>query len=137
MRRLCFALPLLLWPAAADAQPRAPLQDPSVLNIGLNCQWQQRCIKDQQRAMKRALKFVRKEQPPVWRVELCNRNAGRQRYRVDWIGFDNCIRNTVLRPIPARIMVIKKRPRRQTRSAPQLTRTPSASAAPAFGGERG
>jgi hypothetical protein len=129
MRRLFLALPLLLWPAAAGAQSRAPLQDPSALNIGLNCQWQQRCIKDQQRAMKRALKFVRKEQPPVWRVELCNRNAGRQRYRVDWVGFDNCIRNTVLRPIPARIIVVKRRPRRLTESAPP--------AAPAFSGERG
>src|SRR3954470_3949559 len=126
MRRLFLALPLVMWPAAADAQPRPPLQDGSALNIGLNCQWQQRCIKDQQRAMKRALKFVRKEQPPVWRVQLCNRNAGRQRYRVDWVGFDNCIRNTVLRPIPASAIVIKAAPRPTRKRARRLTETSGA-----------
>jgi hypothetical protein len=52
--------------------------------------------------MKRALKYVRSERPPVWRIQLCNRNAKRGRNRVDWIGFNNCIRNESLRPTPLR-----------------------------------
>lgn len=93
---------LALGAAAAEAQPGAPLQDGVALNIGLNCQWQQRCMSEQQRAMKRSLKYVRKYQPATWRVELCNHNAGRKHFRVDWVGFENCIRNTNLRPLPAR-----------------------------------
>jgi hypothetical protein len=110
MKRLAFALILSVVPVAAPAQP--PLRDAITLNIGLNCQWQQRCIAQQQRAMKRALSYVKKKQPAVWRVEQCNRNAARSRNRVDWIGFDNCIRNATLRPTPAR--ALKKRARRLT-----------------------
>ena len=84
-------------PAAA-----APLHDSVSLNIGLNCQWQPRCIHQQRSAMKRALTYVRKAQPAAWRIHQCNRNAARRRYRVDWVGFDNCIRNTSLRA-PARL----------------------------------
>jgi len=74
-----------------------PLRDTVSLNIGLNCQWQQRCIDQQRRAMKRALSYVRKARPAAWRIQQCNRNAARSRNRVDWVGFDNCIRNTSLR----------------------------------------
>jgi hypothetical protein len=77
-----------------------PLYDPIVLNVGFVCRWDARCMDRQQDAMKRALKYVRKKKPPIWRVELCNRNAGRRGQRVDWIGFDHCIRNEVLRPAP-------------------------------------
>ena len=52
-------------------------------------------------AMKRSLKYVRAKHPPAWRVQLCNRNAGRKGQRVDWIGFEHCIRNEALRPLPA------------------------------------
>lgn len=83
-----------------EARAAAPITDPSTLNIGLNCQWQQRCIRDHQRAKKRALKYIRKYAPPTWRVELCNRNAGRGRLRVDWVGFDHCVRNSALLPPP-------------------------------------
>lgn len=80
------------------ATPRyAPLYDSVRLNIGLNCRWEQRCIARQQRAMERALKFVKVHQPPQARIQQCNRNASRGRGRVDWIGFDNCIRNASLR----------------------------------------
>ena len=103
------AVLVVFWAAAAEARPRAPLHDPVALNIGLSCQWQQRCINEQKRAMKRALKYVRKYQPPNWRVHLCNRNAARKRFRVDWVGFDNCIRNAALRPPPPR--AAKRRPR--------------------------
>ena len=72
----------------------APLHDPVSLNIGLNCQWQPRCMDQQRSAMKRALTYVRKAQPAAWRIHQCNRNAARKRNRVDWVGFDNCIRNT-------------------------------------------
>jgi hypothetical protein len=142
MRRLFLALAFLLSPAAAYSGPRAPLHDPTALNIGLNCQWQQRCINDQQRAMKRSLKFVRKQQPPVWRVQLCNRNAARQRFRVDWVGFENCIRNATLRPLPARAIRIQARaikaPARAARKKPARRLTESAPPAPsAFAGERG
>jgi hypothetical protein len=104
MRWAALALVLAVGSAAAQAQPRAPLYDAIALNIGINCQWQPRCMTGQQRAMKRALKYVKKYQPATWRVELCNHNAGRKSYRVDWVGFDNCIRNTNLRPLPPRAM---------------------------------
>ena len=80
------------------AQTAVPLYDTVGLNIGFNCRWQQRCIAEQQRAMKHSLAYVKNRQPPVWRVHLCNRNASRGRNRVDWVGFDNCIRNAALRP---------------------------------------
>lgn len=82
--------------AAAAAQSGAPLYDSVRLNIGLNCQWQQKCIARQQKAMKRALAYVRDQKAPIWRVHQCNRNASRTRFRVDWVGFDNCIRNASL-----------------------------------------
>lgn len=85
---------------ALPARAAAPIKDPAALNIGLNCQWQQRCMREHKRAKKNALKYVDKYKPPVWRVQLCNRNAGRGRLRVDWVGFDHCIRNLALRPPP-------------------------------------
>jgi hypothetical protein len=79
--------------SAAPAQDKLPpLRDPVFLNIGFVCKWQERCMRDQQRAMKRALGYVRKYRPATWKIQLCNRNAAR-RGRVDWIGFENCIRN--------------------------------------------
>jgi len=89
-----------LMPAAAQSNAPPPLYDPVFLNIGFVCRWEGQCIADQKHAMKRSLKFVRKEHPPTWRVHLCNRNASRKRQRVDWIGFDHCIRNEALRPPP-------------------------------------
>lgn len=85
---------------ALPAQARAPITEPAALNIGLNCQWQLNCIREHKRAKGRALKYVEKYKPAVWRVQLCNRNAGRGRLRVDWVGFDHCIRNQALRPPP-------------------------------------
>ena len=104
--------------SAAAAKSSAPLRDPVVLNIGLSCQWQQRCIGQQTKAMKRALKYVRKKQPPTWRVEMCNRNASRKRARVDWVGFNNCIRNGELRPAPVRPAAQRKRTKRSGGAAP-------------------
>jgi len=95
MRSTLLAALLFMVPASVAAAP--PLRDPVVLNIGLSCQWQQRCMSNQKKAMKRALKHVKQFPPAPWRVEMCNRNAARKGYRVDWIGFDNCIRNTALR----------------------------------------
>src|SRR5438128_236762 len=65
--------------------------------IGINCQWQSHCIALQRRAMRRALNYVADMRPPQWRVQLCNRNANRGGYRVDWVGFDHCIRNSALK----------------------------------------
>jgi hypothetical protein len=139
---LCSAL------ASAPAVARPPLGDPVTLNIGINCQWQQQCIKSQTKAMKRSLKYVKQTQPPLWRLQMCNRNAGRQRLRVDWVGFDNCIRNTVLRPLSAKLMKSTPRlakvparsakpPRRAiSRKAPRLTES-APPAPPAAPGERG
>jgi hypothetical protein len=90
-----------------EAGGLAPLYDAVTLNIGVNCQWQHSCIAEQNRAMKRALKYVQKYQPPSWRIHACNRNASRGNYRVDWVGFDNCVRNAAVRPLPPR--VIKRR----------------------------
>jgi hypothetical protein len=78
---------------ALAADGGAPLFDSVRLNIGLNCRWERKCIASQTRAMKRALAYVRKKHPAQVRIHLCNRNASRGRLRIDWIGFDNCIRN--------------------------------------------
>jgi hypothetical protein len=67
--------------------------------------------------MARALTFVRKQRPPVWRVQLCNRNASRGRNRVDWVGFDNCIRNAALRPASTR--TVKRRRLTSRRGKPK------------------
>ena len=80
-----------------SAAARPLLHDPVELNIGVNCQWQERCMAAQRTAMKRSLAFVSAKRPPRWRVQLCNRNAARGRYRVDWVGYDHCIRNPALR----------------------------------------
>jgi hypothetical protein len=89
-----------LWAAAAQARGAPLIRNPVVLNIGFVCRWQDRCIRNQQRAMRRALKHVAKYPPATWRIQLCNRNASRGGTRVDWIGFNNCIRNQALRPPP-------------------------------------
>ncbi|MGH6783937.1 MAG: hypothetical protein ACREBP_04865 [Sphingomicrobium sp.] len=103
MRSMYLALAGLTLPlaaAATAASTRGQLGDPVALNIGLVCEWQQACIAAQKSAMKKSLKYVAKYQPPQWRVHLCNKNAARSRLRVDWIGFDHCIRNEALRPPP-------------------------------------
>jgi hypothetical protein len=64
----------------------------------------------QEAAMKRALEFVRKARPASWRIQQCNRNAARSRNRVDWVGFDNCIRNATLRQAPQRPLGKRRRP---------------------------
>jgi hypothetical protein len=87
-----------MFGVCAHAQARPILYDAVALNIGVNCQWQSRCMVQQRSAMKRSLAFVSKARPPRWRVQLCNRNAGRSGYRMDWVGFDHCIRNETLRP---------------------------------------
>ncbi|GAA4744222.1 hypothetical protein GCM10023264_06890 [Sphingomonas daechungensis] len=80
--------------AGAAAGKLPPLRDPVFLNIGFVCQWQNRCMDQQQRAMKRALSYTRKATPPSWKVHLCNRRAVQRRSgRVDWISYNNCIRN--------------------------------------------
>ena len=92
-------VPAGAWSAGAQAEDKAPpLRNPALLNIGFVCKWQARCIRRQQSAMSRALGYVRKNRPPAWKVQLCNRNAGRNGTRVDWIGFNNCVRNPALRP---------------------------------------
>ena len=98
----------ILAAAQAGAQSRAPLHDSVTLNIGINCQWRQKCMGEQQHAMRRALFFVRTQRPASWKIQMCNRNAARGRYRVDWIGFDNCIRNAALR-IPKRTSQLRAR----------------------------
>ena len=86
------ALALASYPAVTHAK-LPPLRDPVFLNIGFVCQWQERCVERQQRAMKRSLGYVKKYRPATWKIEQCNRNASRRRGRVDWIGFEHCIRN--------------------------------------------
>jgi hypothetical protein len=80
-----------------EARYRAPLRDPALLNIGFVCRWQARCIKIQQKAMVRSLKHMKQYPPAPWKVQLCNRNAARNGTRKDWVGFENCLRNTDLR----------------------------------------
>jgi hypothetical protein len=47
----------------------------------------------QKKAMKRALRYISRSKPSIARIHRCNRNAARARARVDWVGFDHCIRN--------------------------------------------
>jgi hypothetical protein len=112
------ALVILVSAALAAGRSRAqpPLYDPVFLNIGFACHWDRRCMDRQDDARKHALKFVRKKNPPLWRVQQCNRNAGRRGNRVDWIGFNHCIRNSALlisapqpRPRKRRSQVIAER----------------------------
>lgn len=82
--------------AAADARP--PLfADPVRLNIGYVCGWQVACIDRQTVAMRKALNYVKRYNPPKWKIQQCNRNASRGRSRVDWIGYYNCIQNLNLK----------------------------------------
>jgi hypothetical protein len=97
MERILGAAALAAIPFATDAARTAVVHDPVALNIGVNCQWQTRCMAQQRSAMKRALKYVAKARPPQWRIQLCNRNASRGGNRVDWVGYDHCIRNSALR----------------------------------------
>ena len=108
---------MLFCAAATSARSAAPLYDPVSLNIGLNCQWQQRCIREQTKAMRHALKYVKNKRPPSWRIQACNKNASRRSLRVDWIGFNNCIRNASVPPVPQR--PIRKRTRPLTESTPR------------------
>ena len=97
MKWILAAGTLGLVSVSADAGTRPILYDPSALNIGINCQWQTRCMTRQRAAMKRALSYVEKKRPPQSLVHVCNRNANRGGYRVDWVGFEHCIRNQSLR----------------------------------------
>lgn len=80
-----------------------PLRDPAFLNIGFVCQWKEKCIEAQRAAMNSALAYVRAVDPPNWKIQLCNRNASRARDRVDWIGYDRCIRNPKLKKPSRRV----------------------------------
>ncbi|MEO7365141.1 MAG: hypothetical protein ABIW03_02360 [Sphingomicrobium sp.] len=94
-------LALIFAPTGAGAATQlAPLKNPAVLNIGFVCRWDDRCIGRQKDAMRHSLKYVAKYPPPAWKIQLCNRNAGRNGTRVDWVGFHNCVRNPQLRPPP-------------------------------------
>jgi hypothetical protein len=76
-----------------------PLRDPVFLNIGFVCQWQESCIEKQKRAMKKALAYTKKYEPPSWKIHLCNRRAVQRRSgRVDWISYNNCIRSPAVSP---------------------------------------
>ena len=82
--------------STADAK-LAPLHDPVFLNIGFVCQWQEDCMSKQKRAHKRSMSFVRKSDPPDWKVQFCNRRASfRRTGRIDWISYYNCISNPKL-----------------------------------------
>ena len=70
-----------------------PLRDPVLIRIGMLCRWENACIGRQLTAMEKALSYVQRKSPSASRVQACNRNASRGRDRVDWIGFNNCIRN--------------------------------------------
>ena len=95
------AIALIAW--AGEGHAVAPLHDPVILNVGINCQWQRSCERRQLKAMSSAHAFIARSHPPLWRIQLCNRNARRSISRVDWVGFDDCLRNPRLaRPAPRR-----------------------------------
>jgi hypothetical protein len=88
----------MLFALPADAASGRPiLFDPVSLNIGVGCQWQAQCMSRQRTAMASALTYVAKKKPSQNLVHLCNRNASRGGGRVDWVGYDHCIRNPRLK----------------------------------------
>lgn len=89
---------LALAAASPPARATAPIYDPVALNIGISCQWQQKCERRQRKALKDARKFIAATNPPLWKIHLCNRNASRDPARLDWVGFNACIRNPLLSP---------------------------------------
>lgn len=102
---LNLALAILATTTTAGEARRNPalLMRPTILNIGHICRWEARCMRNQERAMNRAARYVPKYRPPAWKIGLCNRNASRGPSRVDWIGLNNCLRNPRLpRPAPQR-----------------------------------
>lgn len=102
-RKLAVAV-LTLLALPVEGRSAAPLYDPVVLNVGVNCRWQQTCQRRQIGAMARARGYIAHAHPPLWRIHLCNRNAHRGTANVDWVGFDNCIRNTTLTPRGGRLL---------------------------------
>jgi hypothetical protein len=97
------------WPINVRARD-APLDSPARLNIGLMCQWNSGCMRRQERAMERGLRYVRKSRPSDSNLRLCDRNSARGGGRVDWIGFNNCIRNSAIRPARQRAAKSAKPP---------------------------
>lgn len=85
---------LTVW--AGQGRAAAPLYDPVMLNVGINCQWRQSCERRQLQAMSSAHSFIAHKRPPLWRIQLCNRNARRSISRIDWVGFNDCLRNARL-----------------------------------------
>ena len=77
----------------AAAQRRPPPVHPVVRNINSLCKSQDSCVQRQWRGMQAAFAYMRAKRLPVWKIEQCNRNAAKQRSRIDWVGFNNCIRN--------------------------------------------
>lgn len=102
MGRIVAIAALALAASPAEAGAVAPLYDPVVLNVGVNCQWQRTCERRQMSAMNKARQFIAARNPPLWRIHLCNRNAARSPARIDWVGFNSCIRNSKLSPPRAR-----------------------------------
>ena len=96
----CAALTLVA--CASRGHAFAPIYDPVKLNIGISCQWQLSCERRQLAAMSQAHSFIAHQHPPLWRIHLCNRNARRAPTRLDWVGFNDCIRNRKLRRPPQR-----------------------------------
>jgi hypothetical protein len=89
---------LALVASAAGAETAAPIYDPVTLNVGVSCQWQQTCQRRQMKAMVAARKYMAAKNPSLAKIHLCNRNARRGTAKVDWIGFNDCIRNPHLLP---------------------------------------
>ena len=85
---------------APEVRAMAPIYDPMTLNIGINCQWQPHCQRQQTKAMSDARKFIATYDVPLWRIHVCNKNARRGPARLDWVGFNSCIRNPQLVPPP-------------------------------------
>jgi hypothetical protein len=90
------------------ARSKPPLRNPALLNIGFVCRWDKGCIRVQEKAMARTLRHMRQYPPAPWKVQLCNRNSGRNGTRKDWVGFENCLRNPNLRP-PAKSRTKRRR----------------------------
>ena len=94
--RLAIAVLMLGSSGALAAKPG--VVHPVVRNISTLCKGDKACIQRQWKGMQSAFAYMRAKRPPIWKIEQCNRNASRQRNRVDWLGFNNCVRNPKVKP---------------------------------------
>ena len=115
IRALSGLAALALAACAYHARAAAPLYDPVILNIGINCQWQQHCEHKQRDAMKDAGQFIAARHPPLWKVHMCNRirpprDGARRLGRFQFLHPKQSPRAARPRPLKSPLTILAERP---------------------------